>query len=182
MPAQRVMMENLLHLQGQRRKALPHVGVAGRKPHPYAGRQRDHCCRPSASAVTAAVSVALSTAPVIAPVIRIRVPFANSISMVPPLGNAVGEAIAASGSETTTAGTKPICWSTAPFCSTRNNRRHCNSNDREIPYRRAVAEIWRGACKLSSTILSFSSSDQRRRHPSPPLQAPRSEHCSYDCP
>ena len=31
--------------------------------------------------------------------------------------------------------------------------------------RRAVADTWRGARKLSSTILSFSSSDQRRRRP-----------------
>jgi hypothetical protein len=30
-----------------------------------------------------------------------------------------------------------------------------------MPYRRAVAATWRGARKLSSTILSFSSSDQR---------------------
>ena len=34
-----------------------------------------------------------------------------------------------------------------------------------MPYRRAVAATWRGACKLSRTILSFSPSDQRRRRP-----------------
>src|SRR5437660_11869217 len=34
-----------------------------------------------------------------------------------------------------------------------------------MPYRRAVAATWRGASKLSRTILSFSSSDQRRRRP-----------------
>jgi len=51
------------------------------------------------------------------------------------------------------------------FRSARNERRHCSSCEREMPYRRAVAETWRGACKLSSTILSFSSSDQRRRRP-----------------
>ena len=34
-----------------------------------------------------------------------------------------------------------------------------------MPYCRAVADIRRGARKLSSTILSFSSSDQRRRRP-----------------
>jgi hypothetical protein len=34
-----------------------------------------------------------------------------------------------------------------------------------MPYRRAVAATWRGDCKLSTTILSFSSSDQRRRRP-----------------
>jgi hypothetical protein len=36
------------------------------------------------------------------------------------------------------------------------------SNERETPYRRAVAATWRGACKLTRTILSFSSSDQSR--------------------
>ena len=35
--------------------------------------------------------------------------------------------------------------------------------DRDIPYRRAVDDIARGVCKLSSTILNFSSLDQRRR-------------------
>jgi hypothetical protein len=35
----------------------------------------------------------------------------------------------------------------------------------KTPYRRAVAATRRGACKLSGTILSFSSSDQRRRRP-----------------
>ena len=34
-----------------------------------------------------------------------------------------------------------------------------------MPYRRAVAETARGARKLSRTILSFSSSVQRRRRP-----------------
>ena len=47
----------------------------------------------------------------------------------------------------------------------RGDRRHRSSNERETPYRRAVAATWRGACKLSRTILSFSSSDQRRRRP-----------------
>jgi hypothetical protein len=42
---------------------------------------------------------------------------------------------------------------------------HRISSEREMPYRRALAEICRGACKLSRTILSFSSSDQRRRRP-----------------
>ena len=34
-----------------------------------------------------------------------------------------------------------------------------------MPYRRAVDDIARGVCKLSRTILSFSSSVQRRRRP-----------------
>src|SRR5262245_14308373 len=79
MAAEWIALQNLLHLQRQRRKALPHVGVAGRKPHPHARRKRDHRCRPSASAATAAFRVAASTVPVI----RIRAPAANSISMAP---------------------------------------------------------------------------------------------------
>src|SRR6478672_9142574 len=51
------------------------------------------------------------------------------------------------------------------FGSGRNDRRHRSSNERETPYRRAVAATWRGASKLSRTIFSFSSSDQRRRRP-----------------
>src|SRR3974390_731317 len=34
-----------------------------------------------------------------------------------------------------------------------------------MPYRRALAATWRGPCKLSRTILSFSPSAQRRRRP-----------------
>src|SRR5580704_16084183 len=104
MATERVAMENLLDLQGQRRKALPHVGIAGRKPHPHAGRQRDHRGRPSASAATAAVKVTASTAPVI----RIRTPAANSISIAPPLAEPA-RAGAASDPGSTIAGTKPIC-------------------------------------------------------------------------
>jgi hypothetical protein len=36
---------------------------------------------------------------------------------------------------------------------------HRISSEREMPYRRALADICRGACKLSGTVLSFSSSD-----------------------
>src|SRR5260370_8034198 len=86
MAAQRIALKNLLDLQGQRGKPLPHVGTASRKPHPHAGRQRDHRGRPSASAATAAVSVAASTAPVI----RIRTPATNSISIAPPLAEPAG--------------------------------------------------------------------------------------------
>src|SRR5205807_7023664 len=61
MTAQRVAMQNLLDLQGERWKTLPHVGVPGCKPHPYPGRNRNHRCRPLASAAIAAVTAASST-------------------------------------------------------------------------------------------------------------------------
>ena len=42
MTAQRIATQYLLHLQGEWRKALPHVGVARRKPYPHAARKRNH--------------------------------------------------------------------------------------------------------------------------------------------
>ena len=42
MPAVRIAPERLLHQQRQAVKALAHVGVAGRQPHPHAARNRDH--------------------------------------------------------------------------------------------------------------------------------------------
>src|ERR1700684_1602580 len=157
--AVRVSRERFLHQQGQRVHAATHIGVAGRNPHPHARRNGDHRSRPSASAATAVFSVAVSTGPVI----RIRTPAANSISIdPPPPAGATGQGVGPD-SATTIAGTKPG-WA-ASFGSGRNDRRQRSSNEREMPYRRAVAAIWRGACKLSRTILSFSSSDQRRRRP-----------------
>lgn len=38
-------------------------------------------------------------------------------------------------------------------------------DEHETPYRCTVAATWHGACKLSRTILSFSSSDHCRRRP-----------------
>src|SRR5207302_1820690 len=99
--AMRVALEGFLHQHGQRVHAAAHVGVAGRNPHPHARRNGDHRGRPSASAATAAFSVAASTVPVI----RIRVPAANSISIVPPPADWTGPGIA---SATTIAGTKPV--------------------------------------------------------------------------
>jgi hypothetical protein len=161
MTAQGIAPQDLLHLQSQRREALAHIGVASRKPHPHARRKRDHRRRgPSDRAATTAVTVAASTAPAI----RIRAPVANSISIAPLLADACA-GIGGPGSAITVAGTKPIWPPAASFCSARNDRRHLRSNDRETPYRRAVADTCRGACKVSSTILSYSSSDQRRRRP-----------------
>src|SRR4029450_13541531 len=158
--AVRVAPKGFLHKQGHRVHAATHIGVTGRNPHPYAGRNGDHRGRPSASAATAAFSIAASTVPVI----RIRAPAANSISIAPLLAGPTGPGVAPK-SGTTLAGTKPICCAAGSCGSGRNNRRQRSSNERETPYRRAVAATWRGACKLSRTVLSFSSSDHRRRRP-----------------
>jgi hypothetical protein len=106
-------------------------------------------------------SAAVSVAALTAPVIRIRPPAANSTSIAPPPADLTGSG-GVPDSEPTIAGTKPMVASPG---SGRNDRRHRSSNEREMPYRRAVAATWRGVCKLSRTILSFSSSDQRRRRP-----------------
>src|SRR5229473_318934 len=71
--------ERLLYQQRQSIEALAHVSVAGRQPHLHAARKWDHWRLAFASAVTIAAIVEASTGPVI----RIRVPVANSISIVP---------------------------------------------------------------------------------------------------
>jgi hypothetical protein len=135
----RIALQALLNRQRQALHAAAHVRVAGRDPDPDAARLRDHRVRPSANAATAAFSVAASTAPVI----RIRIPAANSISIVPLLAGLIGSGVT-SGSGTNFAGTKPNCVPVASFGSGRKDRRHRSSSDRERPYRRAVAATWRG--------------------------------------
>jgi len=49
------------------------------------------------------------------------------------------------GSATTIAGTKPDCCSAALSGSVQNDRRQFSKSAREMPYRRAVDEIARGA-------------------------------------
>src|SRR3984885_11892507 len=77
--AQRIALQPPLHQKRQTGEALPHIGMAGGKPHPHPARQRDHRILPPDSAATAAVSVAGSTAPVI----RSCTPLENAISIVP---------------------------------------------------------------------------------------------------
>jgi hypothetical protein len=86
--------------------------------------------------------------------------FPISITMWPLVGLAGVDGI---GSATTIAGTKPDLCPAAPSGSAQNDRRQFCKSEREMPYRRAVDEIARGVCMLSRTILSFSSSVQRRR-------------------
>ena len=68
-------------------------------------------------------------------------------------------------SSTTTAGTKPL-GAAATSVPARYALRQANSNEVEIPCRRAVADARRQPAKLSSTIRSFASLVQRRRRPS----------------
>jgi hypothetical protein len=81
-----------------------------------------------------------------------------------PLAGALGSAATVSALATI-ARTKPVCCTPGPIGSGQKARRHVISNERDIPWRLAVDDIARGAAKLSNTIRSFSSSDQRRRRP-----------------
>src|ERR1051326_8453878 len=77
--AVRITLQLLLHQQRKAIEALAHVGMAGRNPHPHAARDRDHRGRAIfASPAIRAETIAGSAAPVI----RMRVPPANSISIV----------------------------------------------------------------------------------------------------
>jgi hypothetical protein len=85
--------------------------------------------------------------------------------IIRPLASAASIEGAVPASATTIAGTKPACCAPGPAGSGRNERRHVTSNERDMPWRLAVEDIARGVCRLSMTIRSFSSSDQRRRRP-----------------
>src|ERR1700678_3667874 len=95
MTPQWVMLQDLLHLQSQARKAAPHVGVAGRAPDPDAARYRDHRrlrtsrTRPNASASTFSSTLT-------------RLPPPSSIS-IRPRRPRDGSAAGASGDETLSA-------------------------------------------------------------------------------
>jgi hypothetical protein len=66
---------------------------------------------------------------------------------------------------TATADTNPESLALSLVSSARKLRRQANKSDGDMPYRRAVVDTNRGAARLSVTIRSFSSSDQRRRRP-----------------
>src|SRR3954465_5009555 len=152
LPAQRITSQHLLHLQRQARKALPHVGVTGRQPHPDAARNWDHGRVSSPRMIRSRVSTSMSQS-----TITPR-PFALTISLQPHPGS-----LRFSGcSATIIAGTNPRV---SPSCPSRYALRQPNSSWLEIPCRRAVADASRGPEKLSSTIRSFSAADHRRRRP-----------------
>src|SRR3984957_1798423 len=152
-----ITTQPLLHQQCQTLHALAHIGVAGRDPDPHACRDRDHRrSRTLSTRASAAASTPAST--------MTRQSFPTTITMRPLAGTA-GTIGAADGSGATVAGTKLVNSASAPSGAGQNNLCHCINSEREIPYRRAVDEIARGTRKLSTTIRSFSSSDQRRRRP-----------------
>ena len=132
--------------------ALPHVGVTGRQPHPYAARNRDHGSVSSPRMIRSRVSTSTSQSTIT------RRPFALTISIrLPPsplpFSGCFGSIIA---------GTNP---GISPSCPSRYALRQANSSWLEIPCRRAVADASPGPEKLSSTIRSFSAADHRRRRP-----------------
>jgi len=87
----------------------------------------------------------------------------KTLSVTPTLGDAFGEQFTGYAEDYDS--TKPDFCPSAPSGSVQNDRRQFSNSEREMPYRRAVDEIARGVSMLSATILSFSSSAQRRRRP-----------------
>src|SRR5229473_6388293 len=150
--AQGIASQYLLHLQRQARKALPHVGVAGRQPNPNPCRKWNHGSVSSPRRIRnkASTSTSLST--------RTRQPFALTISIRPQ----PDPVPFSGGSETIIAGTN---LAGTPSRPARYALRHVNKSWLEIPCRRAVAEASRGPDRLSSTMRTFASSDHRRRRP-----------------
>jgi hypothetical protein len=129
--------------------------MTGRDPHPNTRGNRDHrCSRRSRTRASAATSTPLST------MMRRSRDTTISIRVDDETAGAP-----ARPSAKTTAGTNPDPASPPVWGCTRNCRRHVVSNDREMPYRRAVDETRREPLRLSATIRSFSSSVQCRHRP-----------------
>ena len=140
----RVAAEALLHLQRQAVHAAPHVGDPRRQPYPHPRPHRDHTrASTDSTRASAASSTPAST--------NTRYPFGVTTSIRLGAG-----ALAARCSSTTTAGTKPL-GAAATSVPARYALRQANSNEVEIPCRRAVADARRQPAKLSSTIRSFAS-------------------------
>jgi len=141
-------------------RIIPHVGMAGGKPHPYPARQRDHRGRPPDSAATAAVSVAGSTAPVI----RICMPLQNAISIVPPVLAQAAHPDGSGATETAANCTSLSCRSafTAPNDPVRACRRQPSANwdahHAVAPHRRRSPKLpgfpRRSEASRSSTIVA----------------------------
>jgi hypothetical protein len=165
MAAQRIAPQHLLHQKREARKALPHVGVACRKPHPHSGRQRDHRAWLPDSAATAAVNVAGSTAPVI----RSCTPFANAISIVPPVPTRAVHAGCSGATETAANRTWSSCRNAgaAPKVRVRACRRQTVSKLGCTSFRRATSVTLAPGARLSSTIRRFSAAVHRRRRSGP---------------
>ena len=72
-----------------------------------------------------------------------RRPFVSVMSIRASSASREGRASGSGGALSITSGTKPPPASGAPSVPLRYSRRQIESSDREIPYRRAVAEAYR---------------------------------------
>ena len=150
MAGMRILLQRLLDEEGQGRKTLPHIGMAGRKPDPHARRNRDHP-RPSSATIirtSAAGSTSVLTRTVRPPAIR--------ISIVPGFAGAM--AAGKDGAAKATGTKAGIGVSGVSSALLQRNKRLGL-----IPCRRATAEMFRQFPEASATIAAFSASDQRRR-------------------
>src|SRR3954452_20578507 len=83
MTPQWVVLQDLLHLQSQARKAAPHIGMARRQPHSHARRDRDHRSVSSPRMIRSKTETSTLWSTIT------RRPFAVTISKVPVIAGAV---------------------------------------------------------------------------------------------
>jgi hypothetical protein len=138
----RIAFERRLHQQRQPVKALAHVGVAHRQPHPQSTRDRDNR-RPASLA--SALMIAETVVESAAPAIRIRGLFANSTSLM----------LAAPASGTTAAGENAGVSRAGPHscCHQRNTWLG------QIPAARATSDVTAPGSIAAATIRRFSSAN-----------------------
>src|SRR5215475_5479486 len=138
MPAVRITLELLLNQKCQPIKALAHVGVAARQPHPRPARQRNHHRR-SIAPITRARALASTVSSTM-----IRAPDASTISIRPVATAAVSGWLPAARSHAITAPANVTVPASLPKPPARAKRRQLNSWAGDNPCRRAVAETCRG--------------------------------------
>ena len=133
----RVAAEPLLDLQRQTVHPAAHVRHPARDPHPRTRRKRDH--HGSNTASSAAKCDGASNTGIV-----MRRPFVSVMSIRASSASREGRSAGSGRALSITSGTKPPPASGvligAPSVPLRYSRRQIDSSDREIPYRRAVAE------------------------------------------
>ncbi|MGY3576837.1 hypothetical protein ACVMB1_004041 [Bradyrhizobium sp. USDA 4504] len=162
-----IPLQALLNQTRKAREASAHIGMAGRKPHPYITRYGDH--RRSSTSRTRASASGSTCAST-----RMRRRLPRSISINPVRADATertrpsppGKSFGVSSTSVAT-----ICTGAkdGTTCSNvRACRRQVNTRLAATPLRCATSVTFAPGTNVSSTIHALSSCDQRRRRSSPP--------------
>lgn len=154
----RIATDPLLQLQCEPVHPAAHVRHTARDPDPHSGRKR--CHRGSGTASRAARCAGVSETGIV-----LRHPFVSVMSIRVSSPSREGRCAGAGRALSIASGTKPTPGTGAARAALRYPRRQIESRDREIPYRRAVAEPGLEPRRLSSTIRTLSASDPCRRRP-----------------